>query len=314
MNKNSIIKKFLDRPYTIEMGANKLSRWWKVDVEIIREARREVKELLRNVVVNDSKPKILVFDIETSPLKAHVYQKSVWRSNVTANQVISEWFMLSWSARFLGSTETHSDVLTSEEAIGENDKRIVKSLWHLLDEADIVITHNGDHFDVPNMNTRFVFHDMKPTSPYQSIDTLRIVKKQFGFTHNGLDAIAKVFGFDAKMQTNFQLWVECTSGNEKALKYMEEYNIHDVELLELVYLKLRPWIKGHPNIGLFLEEDIPICPNCGGKELTHTDKYYYTSVAKYETLRCGDCGAIARMRVNEYPKDLRKQLVVSIYR
>jgi hypothetical protein len=33
---------------------------------------------------------------------------------------------------------------------------------------------------------------------------------------------------------------------------MEAYNIHDVRILEETYLMLRPWIKPHPNMALFI--------------------------------------------------------------
>ena len=256
-------------------------------------------------------PKVLVFDIETSPLKAFVWQKSVWKANIGSEQILSEWFMLCWSAKWLFSDEILSEKLTGKEAINEDDSRIVKSLWKLLDEADIIIAHNGQSFDVPNMNTRFVVHGLPPTSPYQTIDTCLVARKQFGFTHNSLNGLAKIFGFDVKLETDFDLWKRCVDGDDKALAYMEKYNRHDVELLEDVYMKLRPWIKGHPNLGLYVETDEVVCPNCGNTEIAWTDKYYYTSTGKYRTFRC-KCGAFGRSRKTSLSKEVKKNLAVGI--
>lgn len=257
----------------------------------------------------DSKrlPKVLVFDIETSPLKAFVFQKSVYKANITDEQVISEWFALCWSAKWLFDDKIMSDRLTGKEALAEDDKRISKSLWKLLDECDIAIAHNGDSFDIPNMNTRFIINGLFPTSPYQTIDTKVVAKKQFGFTHNTLDALAKLFGLGEKKKTDFELWTKCVDGDDKALKYMEEYNQEDVRLLEEIYLKLRPWIKGHPNLGLFVESDGAVCPNCGSEDIEPTGKFYYTQTGKYETYRCS-CGAFGRSRTNVFDKELRKSL------
>lgn len=257
----------------------------------------------------DSKrlPKVLVFDIETSPLKAFVFQKSIYKANISDDQVISEWFGLCWSAKWLFEDEIMSDKLTGKEALAEDDKRITKSLWKLLDESEIAIAHNGDSFDIPNMNTRFIVNGMFPPSPYQTIDTKTVAKKQFGFTHNSLDGLAKIFGLGEKKKTDFDLWVKCTEGDEQALKYMEEYNKEDVKLLEEVYLKLRPWIKGHPNLGLFVESDGPVCPNCGSEDVEWTGKFYFTQTGKYETYRCS-CGAYGRSRTNTFDKELRKSL------
>ena len=256
-------------------------------------------------------PKVLVFDIETSPLKAFVWQKSVWKANIGSEQILSEWFMLCWSAKWLFSDEVISERLTGKEAKNEDDSRIVKSLWKLLDEAEILIAHNGSAFDVPNMNTRFVVHGLPPTSPYQTIDTCLIAKKQFGFTHNSLNGLAKIFGFDVKLDTDFALWKRCVEGDDKALAYMEKYNRHDVELLEEVYMKLRPWIKGHPNLGLYVETDEVVCPNCGNTQVSWTDKYYYTTTGKYATFRC-QCGAFGRSRKTSLAKEVKKNLAVGI--
>jgi hypothetical protein len=257
-------------------------------------------------------PKVLIFDIETSPLKAFIWQKSVWKANVGEQQVISEWFMLTWSAKWLFGDKIMSDRLTGKEAADENDYRIVGSLWKLLDEADIVIAHNGDSFDVPNMNTRFVIHGYNPPSPYQTIDTLTIARRQFGFTHNNLNALARLFDLPVKLETDFELWKKCVAGEEKALAYMQEYNNGDVDTLEGVYMKLRPWIKGHPNLGLYVESDEPVCPNCGSDKIAILDgKFSYTSVGKYPLFRC-ECGAFGRVRKSVLDKEVSKNLLVGL--
>lgn len=257
-------------------------------------------------------PKILIFDIETSPLQAFVWQKSVWKANIAEDKIISEWFMLTWSAKWLFGETTLSDRLTGKEALKENDRRIVLSLWKLLDEADIVIAHNGDSFDVPNMNTRFVLHGLPPPSPYQTIDTLTVARRQFGFTHNNLNALARLFGLEPKLETDFDLWKRCVAGDDEALAYMQTYNNGDVDTLEGVYMKLRPWIKGHPNMGLYVESEEPVCPNCGNTDVKMVEgKFSYTSVGKFPLFRC-KCGAYGRVRKSVLPKSVSKNLIVGL--
>lgn len=270
-----------------------------------------LKFLMGSGVVEKRLPKILLFDIETSPLQAFIFQKSVWKANVGADQVISEWFTLTWSAKWLFDDTIISERLTGKEAIKEDDSRIVKSLWKLLDEADILIAHNGDGFDVPNMNTRFIVNGLPPTSPYQTIDTMLVARKQFGFTHNSLNGLAKFFGFAPKMETDFELWKKCVAGDDEALAYMQEYNKGDVEVLEDIYMKLRPWIRSHPNLGLYVESESAVCPNCGSEEIEWTGKFYYTQTGKYDTFRC-KCGAFGRSRTSSLPKEVRKGLTVGL--
>ncbi len=242
-------------------------------------------------------PNILIVDIETAPIQAYVWR--LWKQNVAINQIISEWFMLTWSAKWLGSPDVMSARLTSDEAKAEDDKRIVKSLWSLLDEADIVIAHNAAGFDVPKMKARFIINNLPPTSPYQVIDTLLVARKEFGFSSNKLDALATYFGYAKKMDTDFELWANCVEGNEEALTYMENYNRKDVVILEKVYLKLRPFIKSHPNITIYDDKMPARCPSCGHGPMVREHNYYYTTVNKYPVFRCHKCGAQSRSRKAE---------------
>ena len=103
---------------------------------------RSMQDHITELKIDKSKfPKILIFDIETSPLSAYVWGR--FKQFISLDQTISEWFMLSWSAKWLNNPNMMSDVLTPEEALREDDSRITKSMWHLFNEADIIIAHNG---------------------------------------------------------------------------------------------------------------------------------------------------------------------------
>lgn len=272
---------------------------------------RSMSEHITELKIDKSKfPKILIFDIETSPMSAYIWGR--WKQNVSLDQAISEWFMLSWSAKWLNNPNVMSDVLTPEEALKENDSRITHSMWQLFNEADIVIAHNGQKFDTPRLNSRFILNGLIPPTPYRQIDTLVIARKEFGFSSNKLDALAGYFGIEHKIDTDFNLWKRCLAGEQEALDYMEAYNIKDVEILEKVYLNLRPWIKNHPNISLYLENEDETCPHCGSMNVADTGTYSYTNVSKFSNVRCMDCGGLARRRTSDYPKEKRKSLVVSV--
>jgi hypothetical protein len=240
-----------------------------------------------------SPAKILIFDIETAPLRSYTW--GVWKQNVAPVQIISDWFMLTWAAKWLFEDDIMSGKLTSEEVIAEDDKRITKGIWELLDEADIVIAHNAKKFDVKRLNTRFLLHGLNPPMPYQIIDTLDTARKQFSIVHNRLDYINEILGLGRKKDTGgFDLWVDCMKGDKVALSNMEEYNIQDVAILEETYLILRPWIRSHPNIGLYIEQDVDACPNCGSEALAWGGTPYTTTANRYESFRCGSCGSLGR--------------------
>ena len=104
----------------------------------VYEARRLAKEKISKKT-KCKLPKILIFDIESSPSK--VYSFGRFNVNIYLDQVIQDPIMLTWSAKWLFSDTVMSDRLTPEEVLKVDDYRIVKSLWSLLNEADIVVAH-----------------------------------------------------------------------------------------------------------------------------------------------------------------------------
>ena len=243
---------------------------------------------------SDSSPaRVRILDVETAPLRSYTW--GLWDQTVGIPQILSDWFMLTWSAKWLFEDEIFSDKLTPKEALGEDDKRISKTIWKLVDEADVIIAHNALKFDVKKLNSRFVINGLDAPMPYQVIDTLAHVKKRFSFSSNKLDYVNELLGLGQKMPTGgFKLWDGCMRGNQEALDKMELYNIGDVKILEETYLRIRSWIKPHPNLGLFVVDNANACPACGSEKITFNDKVYATTSNLYELFRCDDCGSIGR--------------------
>ena len=202
-----VLSLFRKKSYLVEMGAKKVSNRYDVSIEDVIEARKIYHREKKKI----KKANILIFDIETAPLKAYVWHR--WNQNIYLDQTISEWFMICWSAKWLGSEEVFSECLTPDEIREEIDSRIVKKLWSLIDQADIVIAHNGKRFDVPKINSRFIMANLPPTSSYIQIDTKEVAAKQFGFSSNKLDALAGYFNIEHKDDTDFELWVNCMNGD-----------------------------------------------------------------------------------------------------
>lgn len=237
--------------------------------------------------------KVLILDIETAPLLANLW--GIWNQNISTDNIKSDWFMLTWAAKWLFENKVYSARVTPKEAQKNDDRRIVRSLVDMVSKADIVITHNGDRFDLPRINTRAIINKVAPPLPYISIDTLKVAKKHFAFTSNKLDYINKQLGLPQKTETNMELWRDCFHGNEQALKKMEKYNINDVRIHEQTYLTMRPFIRPHPNIGLHIIDEHERCPSCGGKNITDVGKLYFTTMNAYEMFKC-NCGAVGRRK------------------
>ncbi len=178
-----------------------------------------------------------------------------------------------------------------------NDKELVKELWELLNEAEIVIAHNGDQFDIKKLNMRFVAHKLPPPSPYKTIDTLKIARRYFNFSSNKLDELARQLKLGRKViHTGKDLWFKCMSGDLKAWKLMKKYNKWDVILLEKLYLRLRPFMTMHPHyVGH------KVCHVCGSPRVIKRgfDRLVGSRKQRYQ---CQSCGAWWREKENKNPQ------------
>jgi len=171
----------------------------------------------------------------------------------------------------------------------ENDLLLATELWKLLDEADVVIAHNGDQFDIKKTNARFAFYNLPPPSPYKTIDTLKVARRYFNFTSNKLDDLGNYLGYGRKLvHTGFNLWKGCMTGDPKAWKKMIDYNKRDVVLLEKIYLHFRPWIQNHPNTAIL--SDKSGCPNCSSTQIQKRG-LGITKSGTYQRLQCMSCKA-----------------------
>ena len=253
--------------------------------------------------------KVLILDIETAPISAYVW--GIWNQNVHLPQIKTDWFCLTWAAKWLFEDKVYSAKLKPDEVANQDDKRIMEGIWKLVNEADIVIAHNAEKFDIPKLNSRFILNGLNPPLPYQVIDTLRHIRRQFGFTSNKLDYVNKLLNLERKKETSFELWDNCMKGDRKALKEMEDYNVQDVRILEETYLQIRPWIKPHPNMGLFiLDETEHRCPSCGSSELQEQGKCYNTSANIYELFRCDNCNSVSRKRLGAATIKQKRHLLI----
>lgn len=254
-----------------------------------------------------AKPRILTLDIETAPLR--VYQWSLWQDSTGVNQIVDEWQILAVAAKWLDAKHPMYWDIRDDES----DKYVLKRVWHLLDAADIVVTQNGKAFDIKKLNARFVAEGFKPYSPIRQIDTKEIASKLFAFTSNKLEwlgqHIAGVPKYSHKKFPGFELWAECLKGNKAAWNEMRKYNLQDVVATEKLYLKLRPWMEGHPNLATYSSTGTnPECPKCGSASVQRRGTTT-TQTGSYPRYHCQACGGWSRGRKTELPPARSKLLL-----
>lgn len=240
-------------------------------------------------------PRVLYLDIETSPIVGMTWQ--AYEANL--NYIISPTKIISVGHKWTDEKRTTVRALPDFKGYKANkldDLALCEHLWVLLDEADVVIAHNGDGFDIKKANARFIANEMTAPSTYKTVDTLKVAKKYFYFDKNNLDELGKLLDEGQKMNTGgFELWLKCMAGDMIAWKLMKQYNSQDVDLLEKVYLRLRPYIENHPNLNMVVEgaggkDKVPHCPACRSTNLQKRG-FTITHTGHKQRYQCTDCGS-----------------------
>jgi hypothetical protein len=274
----------------------------------VLEARFKKKPL--TVEVASPTLKILTLDIENAPMMS--YHWGLWQQNIGKPMRVEgdRSYMMSVAAKWL-----HSDEIFYYETRTEDDSELTAAILKLVDEADLIVGHNAQKFDMKKINAYAALNGLKPPSPYRVIDTMLIAKKHFSFERNTLDYLSNALCDNHKSShgkfTGFELWSECMKGNEEAWQEMKDYNIKDVLVTEELYLKLRPWTKSHPNVSIIADSLVPKCTACGSTSLKH-DGYSLTNVSKFKRYRCEACDSYSRGRKNLIEKEHRDNLLTPV--
>lgn len=321
---DNLIKKILEMKYDEEGNVKVSNR--QLSRDLFGTDTRE--STIRNILKRHGKPsspenteqkqepRVFVFDIETSPIKAYVW--GLFKQNIPINAIVDDWIVLTWAGKWLGEETIYSDSVANHNYRGHCDYDaeyyVLCSIWEKLDKADIVVAHNGIKFDKKKLNAKFLEHGLGEPSPYKIIDTLNIAKANFALTSNKLDYITKFLEGEGKMDTGgLQLWIDFLNGCPVAQQTMLEYNIQDVSELEYVYLGIRSWDKRSPNMALYYEDTEERCNKCGSDDLRPLEnKYSFTNLSQFEVKQCGCCGGYVRGRVNQLSKDKRQSLNMNV--
>ena len=236
------------------------------------------------------KPKVLTWDIETSP--AIVYSWGLFGQDHSTSQIIEPSRVLCFAAKWL---DRKACEFYSEFHDGHQD--MIAQAWRLLDEADIVISQNGIGFDTKHMNREFLLAGFGPPSPFVDIDLLRVNRANFKFLSNKLGYVTEAVGLPTKLETGgMDLWKRVLANEPSAWAKFKKYNVRDVQVTEKLYLLLAQggWIKG-VHAGLF-SHDMTVCHSCGSPDLTPVG-VMYTRTAAYPKALCV-CGVFNKVLNN----------------
>lgn len=258
------------------------------------------------------KPKInrLYADIETSPNVCLTWRLG-YKVKLDHDNLLRERAIICIGYKWEGSKTTHALTWDGKQ----NDKAMLAEMIEVMNQADEIVMHNGDQFDLPWIKTRCLFHGIDTRPSYKTVDTLAIARRAFLFNSNRLDYIARYLGIGGKLKTEFGLWKDIVLRDDrKALGRMVEYCKRDVALLEQVYHRIAAHVPHRTHVGVLAGGDKWTCPIDGSTNVKHARGIRVSADgSKRYQMQCQDCGrsyTIGQPAYNafmEYRKDKAKK-------
>ncbi len=223
----------------------------------------------------------LIWDIETSP-NVGLFWKAGYDLNIDSENILTERKIICIGYKWAGEKQVYALKWSGEQ----DDKALLEEFLKVAEEADEMVAHNGDKFDMPWFRTRCIFHGLQAPQ-CKTIDTLQWARRKFYFNSNKLNYIAQFLGLGGKLKTEFGLWRRVLNKDERALNDMIRYCKRDVVLLEQVYDALASQCKPKTHIGVLQGLERWSCPHCASVKVRRNRTTVTAAGTLQHQMRCG---------------------------
>lgn len=230
---------------------------------------------------NKRGPAVLIWDIETLPGEFYG-----WSLFDPPYEQIHPKTIACISYKWAGELEVHRCHLSKKQLKDNprNDHDLIADFIKVYENADVLVAHNGDRYDTKVFAARAIINRFPPLPNKNTIDTLKLARRHFGFDSNRLNEIGKALHLGEKLHTPKGTAVSVLQGDFDALVNLMDYCDQDVLLLEAIYEKLRPYCR--LPVSLDFEG---LCLNCGSNNLI-SDGHSYLANGVKKRYKCTDCG------------------------
>ena len=229
--------------------------------------------------------KRLFWDIETAPCIGFFWGPG-YKLSIPHENIIKERKIICIGYKWEG--EKKRTVLRWDE--NQDDKAMLEKFLLVANEADELVAHYGNHFDIPWFRTRCLFHGFPPIPIYKTVDTKTLASKYFYFNSNKLDYIADFLGYGKKYHTDFDLWIKIVlNKDQKALDYMCRYCGRDLDLLEKVYSRISGFVRPQSHAGVMAGLEKWTCPHCGSENVAHNKRRVTARGTVQHQFLCKEC-------------------------
>jgi len=244
--------------------------------------------------------KRLIFDLETSPNIVYSWRVG-YKIQLDFNNILQERAIICICWKW--EDEDHVWSLKWDKG---NDAEMLREFIEIANQADEIIAHNGDRFDMPWLRTRCLKHGIQCFPSYKTIDTLKMARSKFYFNSNRLDYISQFIGGKSKLPTDFNLWKKVMSGDKRALNQMVEYCCNDVLMLEEVYNELSKYAEPKTNIAVLEGKAKWFCPYCTSSKV-HLNKTRVSAMGILRRQMLCECGRYFTVSDSTYNKMLEEK-------
>lgn len=249
------------------------------------------KEVVKNSL------KVLIYDIEVS--YNLVKSWSLGKTYLTIDNIVKERQVICVSYKWLGEDE----VYTLSWDANQEDKFLIEQFFPVLNEADIIVAHNGDKFDLSWLKGRALKHGVEVLPYYNQVDTYKLAKRHLNLNSLKLDYLGNYFFGEKKIKVDYALWDRVIEKKEKAaLKEMILYCEQDVKLLEKVYTKLTQLERSPVHVGALFNKNKNSSPISGSTNLEFIKKRATAQGTIKYIMRDLDTDSLFEMTESSYNK------------
>jgi hypothetical protein len=207
--------------------------------------------------------KRLFWDIEVSPNIVLAWRAG-WKERIPPENIIYERAIICICYKWQHEKQVHSLQWNKKQC----DGGMVKKFAGVMEEADEIVGHNIDKYDLKFFNQRAIFHKIPPPRIPKTVDTLAIARRRFAFNSNKLDYISQYLGHDSKHKTEYDMWKKilmesCDVSMDKMVKYCKQ----DVRITQKVYEELQSYHNPKTHAGVVEGRDKWSCPECGSEKV-----------------------------------------------
>lgn len=172
-----------------------------------------------------------------------------------------------------------------------DDKGLIEAFAEVFCAADWHVTWYGARFDLPVLYGRMIANRLPPLPPIPHVDLWKTARYQF--RTGGGNRLAKwqdFLGLPAeKTPIRPSVWIKARYGHEPSLRYIYDHCMKDVDVLEGVFNRLRPWTNMEPARHLSVQTPHNACISCGSTHLQYRG-YRIAKTRRYRQMQCQACG------------------------